>query len=220
MARWGMVIDLRKCIGCRACEDICSEINTVLPERKWRRVFEETAKKGSGKRLFIPVSCMHCENPPCVEVCPAEATKQRPDGIVEIDYDRCMGCGACIVACPYGARSLAGAEIYSLGAATRKKANRESGLIGVCTKCDFCIERVDNGLARGLRPGTDFEATPMCVNCCISEALHFGDLEDPTSEVSKMISENNVTRFIEDLGTKPSVYYITESWVEDSLWKA
>jgi phenylacetyl-CoA:acceptor oxidoreductase subunit 1 len=212
-----MVIDLRKCIGCRACEDICSEINTVLPDRKWRRVYEETAKAGSRKRLFTPVSCMHCDNPPCVEVCPSKATKQRSDGIVEINYDRCMGCGSCIVACPYGARSIVGADIYSLGEAARKKTNGESSLIGVCTKCDFCVERIDKGLAQGLQPGIHPEATPMCVNYCISEALIFGDLEDPTSEVSKMISENKVTRLREDLGTNPSVYYVAELWLEDSL---
>lgn len=211
MARFAMVIDLRKCIGCSACEKICEDINGGPPAAKWRRVTEETAKEGSGKRLFTPISCMHCDNPPCVEVCPSRATKQRPDGIVEINYDRCMGCGACVVACPYGARSIADCDILSLDTANCKtKINGAPDLIGVCTKCNFCVERVDNGLAQGLQPGIHPEATPMCVNYCISEALHFGDLEDPTSEVAKMISDNKVTRLREDLGTEPSVYYIAE----------
>ena len=211
MARWAMVIDLRKCIGCGACQQICEEINRWPPGAKWRQVSEETDKKGNGKRLFIPTSCMHCENPPCVEVCPSKATKQRPDGIVEIDYDRCIGCGSCIVACPYGARSITGADLLSLDTATRKiKINGAPDLIGVCTKCNFCLERLDKGLAQGLQPGIDPEATPMCVRYCISEALYFGDADDPTSVVSQVILENKVIRLGEDIGTNPSVYYIVE----------
>jgi phenylacetyl-CoA:acceptor oxidoreductase subunit 1 len=212
MAHWAMVIDLRKCIGCRACEKICEETNGAPPGATWRRVSEETDKTASGKRLFIPMSCMHCENPPCVEVCPSKATKRRSDGIVYIDYDHCLGCGACVVACPYNARSIADACSVSYEVAESQAGTMPLGtdLIGICTKCNFCMDRVDRGLAQGLRPGIDFEATPMCVNYCISEALNFGDLEDPTSEVSKMISQNKVTRLREDLGTNPSVYYITE----------
>ena len=211
MGRWAMVIDLRKCIGCGACQEICEGINRVPPGAKWRQVFEETDKKGSGKRLFIPMSCMHCENPPCLEVCPSKATKQRPDGIVEINYDRCMGCGSCIVACPYGARSIADCDILSLDTANLKiKINGAPDLIGVCTKCNFCLERIDKGLAQGLQPGIDPEATPMCVRYCISEALYFGDADDPTSVVSQVILENKVIRLGEDIGTNSSVYYIVE----------
>ena len=211
MARWAMVIDLRKCIGCGACQQICEGINRFPSGEKGRRVSEETNKEGSGKRLFIPMSCMHCENPPCMEVCPSKATKQRPDGIVEINYDRCMGCGACIVACPYGARSITHYDILSLDTATRKiKINGAPDLIGVCTKCNFCQERIDKGLAQGLQPGIDPEATPMCVRYCISEALYFGDADDPKSVVSQVILENKVIRHGEDIGTNPSVYYIVE----------
>jgi phenylacetyl-CoA:acceptor oxidoreductase subunit 1 len=206
-----MVIDLRKCIGCGGCEQICEGVNRWPPGAKWRHVSEETAKKGNGKRLFIPRSCMHCENPPCLEVCPSKATNQRHDGIVEIDYDRCMGCGSCIVACPYRARSITAADLLSLDTATRKiKTNGAPDLIGVCTKCNFCLERLDKGLAQGLQPGIDPEATPMCVRYCISEALYFGDADDPTSVVSQVILENKVIRLGEDIGANPSVYYIVE----------
>ena len=160
---------------------------------------------------------MHCEHPPCLEVCPSKATKQRPDGIVEINYDRCMGCGSCIVACPYGARSIAGCDIPSLDTANRKiRINGAPDLIGVCTKCDFCLERFDKGLAQGLQPGIDPEATPMCARYCISETLYFGDADDPTSVVSQVILENKVIRLGEDIGTNPSVYYIVECLPEEN----
>jgi len=154
---------------------------------------------------------MHCENPPCLEVCPSKATKQRPDGIVEINYDRCMGCGSCIVACPYGARSIAEADLLLIDTSTHEiNTIGAADLIGVCTKCNFCLERLDKGLAQGLQPGIDPEATPMCVRYCISEALYFGDADDPTSVVSQVILENKVIRPGEDIGTNPSVYYIAD----------
>jgi phenylacetyl-CoA:acceptor oxidoreductase subunit 1 len=210
MARWGMVIDLRKCIGCGACRQVCGEANKVLPGMRWRQVFEGTAEKGSdGKRLFLTIGCMHCNNPPCLDVCPSKATYHRPDGIVDIDYGRCVGCGYCIVACPYKVRSLATSDIISLDDGdSAEKSDMKPDRIGVCTKCNFCLPRLDAGLAQGLKPGIDPEATPACVNICVAEALHFGDLDDPKSVVSQMISENKIIRLGEDLCTEPSVYYI------------
>jgi len=214
MARWVMLVDLSKCIGCDTCNHVCAQTNRVPPGRRFRQLFEGPVEENSGgRRLFVTTNCMHCGDPPCLNVCPSGATKQRTDGIVYIDYDSCMGCGSCVVACPYKARSIADEDVVvgcgpagSLGAAN----NEGRDLIGVCIKCDFCLERLDRGLAKGLKPGIDPEATPMCVRYCISEALYFGDADDSTSQVSRMISENRVVRLGEDLGTKPSVYYIVE----------
>ena len=213
MARWVMVVDLRKCIGCGDCQQVCEDINKLPHGANWRQVSSEKVEKASGKRLSIPRSCMHCEDPPCLKVCPSRATHQRHDGIVEIDYDRCLGCGSCIVACPYGARSILEADLLTVD--TKAQGNGSLDRIGICTKCNFCLKRLEKGIEKGLQPGLDSEATPMCVRCCISEALYFGDAEDPKSTVSQMISENKVKRLGEDIGTKPSVYYIVERFPEE-----
>jgi len=155
---------------------------------------------------------MHCGKPPCLEVCPTGATYRRPDGIVDIDYKLCLGCGSCVVACPYQARSIIlEDEIHSeVGANPQDVTVADNDRIGVCTKCDFCLPRLDAGLSQGLRPGVDPEATPMCVRFCIADALHFGDLDNPDSVVSRLIRENKTARLQEELKTDASIYYIID----------
>lgn len=212
--RWGMVIDLRKCIGCGTCTVVCHQTNKV-PSNLWRRVFDcGVDGLPDRQRMCLPVSCMHCSKPPCLEVCPTTATYRRPDGIVDIKYELCIGCGYCIVACPYMARTI----IFhnecdfktEIMAKKPGKGAAKGDRIGVCTKCNFCLPRVDAGLAKGLQPGIAPEATPMCVISCSAGALHFGDLDDPESPISKMIQQNKIVRLQEDLRTDPSVYYIVE----------
>ena len=204
MARWAMIIDLRKCVGCETCIEICRQVNRPPPGPTWRKSIEhEIEDNPSGKRLFLTISCMHCEKPSCLEVCPTCATYRRPDGIVDIDLNLCLGCGACVVACPYQARSIAKSDIMPKEI-TAKSMDR----IGVCTKCDFCLPHIDAGLAQGLKPGTDPEATPKCVRFCLADALYFGDIDDQESEVSKLIRDNKVVCMLEELCTNPSVYYI------------
>ena len=212
MAHWGMVIDLRKCIGCGACDTVCKQTNQVPPER-WRRVVDcGISGPPERQRTFLPISCMHCSEPPCLDVCPTGATYHRPDGIVDVDYEQCIGCGYCIVACPYLARTI----IFQNESMFEGEAlSQELGMviskpehIGVCTKCNFCRPRVDAGLAQGLQPGLDAEATPACVLACSANALHFGDLDDPDSVVSGLIRENETACLQEELGTDPAVYYI------------
>ena len=200
-------------MGCETCKQVCHGVNNVPPGATWRRM-TDFKREGNprGEQVYLTMGCMHCQEPPCLEVCPTGATYRRPDGIVDINHELCVGCGACIVACPYKARSITFEDKISPLEDNEQEKTRERSVdrIGVCSKCDFCLPRLDAGLKRGLKPGQDSEATPMCVRYCISEALYFGDLDDPESEVSELIRENRATRLNEELGTDPSVFYIFE----------
>jgi phenylacetyl-CoA:acceptor oxidoreductase 27-kDa subunit len=212
--RFGMVIDTRRCIGCKACAVVCKQSNEV-PMESWRRVVDCGVGGPPGRaRLFFPMSCMHCSEPPCREVCPTGATYRRPDGIVDINSKLCVGCGYCIVACPYLARKIVfhDAKEFEVKKIEHELGtdDREEDRIGVSTKCNFCLARVEQGLRKGLQPGVDPDATPLCVISCSAEALRFGDLDDPQSEISKLIRGNNTICLQSELGTSPSVYYIVE----------
>ena len=144
-----------------------------------------------------------------MEVCPTTATKKRADGIVTIDYDLCIGCSYCAVACPYQARYKTDRASFAYGAPTAEEAQRDDkARLAVATKCTFCVDRIDAGLAKGQRPGVDPEATPACVNACIAEALVFGDLDDPQSNVSTLLDQNQHFRMHEELGTGPGFFYL------------
>ncbi|MDY7077383.1 MAG: 4Fe-4S dicluster domain-containing protein [Chloroflexota bacterium] len=206
MAHWGMVIDLRKCIGCKACTIVCKRTNKV-PTDCWRWIVDcGLSEPPERQRTFLPMSCMHCDEPPCMAVCPTGATYQRHDGVVDVYHELCVGCGYCIVACPYRARSIVFHQ--KPGVADHDLDHTEH--LGVATKCNFCLPLVDAGLTQGLQPGLDPDATPACVLSCSANALHFGDLDDPDSEVSRLIRENKTARLQEELETEPSVYYIVE----------
>jgi Fe-S-cluster-containing dehydrogenase component/DMSO reductase anchor subunit len=144
-----------------------------------------------------------------MHVCPTTATRQRADGIVVIDYDLCIGCAYCEVACPYQARFLVHAPLFAYGAAMQNEAEREdASRLGVAQKCTFCSDRIDFGLANGLPPGLEPRATPACVNACIADALQFGDIEDSGSNVSRLLREQKFFRMHGELGTDPSFYYL------------
>jgi phenylacetyl-CoA:acceptor oxidoreductase subunit 1 len=210
MTRWAMVADLRRCVGCQTCTAACKQANATPPGVQWRRVVDlEVGEYPEVKRAFVPVGCMHCDDPPCMHVCPSTATRKRPDGIVTIDYDLCIGCGYCAVACPYQARYKVDAAEFAYGKATEsEKQTFRPERLGVATKCTFCMDRIDAGLAKGLRPGLDPEATPACVNSCIARALHFGDAEDAQGNVAQLLAENQFFRMHEELGTGPRFYYL------------
>lgn len=213
MTRWGMVIDLRKCMGCEACAVTCKETNQVPPGH-WRQVVGGKVNHQSGQRMFLPMSCMHCSDPPCMEVCPTTATYRRPDGIVDVNYDLCIGCGYCVVACPFLARTIShnafdfDPHVEGPIVPGKNGATANVDRVGVCTKCDFCLPRIEAGLAQGLQPGLHPEASPACTNACTAQALHFGDFDDPDSHVSKLVKENQTARLQETLGTDPAIYYI------------
>ena len=210
--RWGMVIDVRRCVGCQTCTIACKQEHGLPAGTVWRFVADcEVGDYPDVRRLFLPMQCMHCAAPPCVPVCPTGASRQRGDGIVWIEYAACVGCGYCAMACPYHARHpIHEAEGYfdSLTPAERATARPERH--GVMTKCTFCKERVDAGLAKGLTPGRDPDATPMCAVACIADAIVFGDLDDPTSRAAQLVARGDASPLMPECGTQPSVYYLVE----------
>jgi Fe-S-cluster-containing dehydrogenase component len=205
---WGMVISLDKCIGCEYCLRACCATNDVQEEMAWNVVSEEINSNGS--TFFFSRPCLHCQVAPCVEVCPVRATYIREDGLVVMDYDRCIGCRYCEVACPYDARRFnwEARQEENPYVPTWGIPEVEPRPRGVVEKCTFCIQRIDEGLEVGLVPGEDFDATPACVNICPVGARVFGDLKNPESQISKVLEANPTIRLREELGTNPSVYYI------------
>jgi len=217
MARWGMVIDLQKCVGCYSCVIACKQEHFLPPDIFWNRiVISETGKYPMVTKQMYPVLCNHCQEAACVKACPSGATTRREDGIVTINYDECVGCRYCLIACPYQQRTFyadgkkeyfPGQGLTELEIIGRKLYPLQPGTV---MKCNFCQERVDEGIQQGLKPGVDREATPACVIACPAKARYFGDLDDPDSEVSKLIKEKKGFQLHPEYGTDPSVYYIAK----------
>lgn len=225
MFRYGMVIDLDRCMGCRACMEACKVENNTPMENFWMYVYRfEEGEYPHPRVWFMPRPCMHCDKAPCVKVCPVGARHKREDGLVATDWERCIGCRYCTVACPYGVNYFnwrEPARVYYLAWKDSRKliANGEvppyrnpdldrpygeeqrrvaggGRAKGVVEKCTFCVQRLEKGLE------------PACVANCPVRGLHFGDLEDPTSEVAQILQERLSFRLLEELGTEPRVYYI------------
>jgi len=210
--RWGMVIDLNRCVGCQTCTIACKHANDTPPGVQWRRVIDiEQGKFPDVERLFLVTGCQHCAEPPCVPVCPTGATQQRDDGLVTMDYDVCIGCAYCAVSCPYQARTIVheAKGYYSDTTLTRQEAaTAHPDRIGVAQKCTFCQDRIETGIAAGLKPGVDPEATPACSASCISQAIQFGDFNDATSHVSQLLQERPSLQLNAELGTDPQIKYL------------
>lgn len=203
MPKWGMVIDLKRCIGCNACTVACKmENSTPAGVLFTKTLSEEIGKYPHATRVYIPVLCNHCEDPPCERVCPTKATYIREDGIVLVDETKCIGCGACATACPYKNRVVLHREpvekgLYKQGILTPfEKQGYPRFVIGTAIKCTFCHERVDAGLE------------PACVNVCPTEARIFGDLDDPDSKVRRLIQERKGVQPLAHHNTKPKVFYL------------
>ena len=226
MARWGMVIDLDKCVGCQACTIACKEENNIpygspseqrlRREIYWNRVLAVSEGKYPSVRVeFISMPCMHCDDAPCVIVCPAKATYRREDGIIIQDFRRCIGCKYCMVACPYGVRNFNFKEQeekeYHRPDLPPNRADRgpwpfPHRVHGVVEKCTFCFHRIDQGIKEGKKIGVD--VVPACVEACPTKTRTFGDLDDPDSEVSRLLATRGGFRLREELGTHPKVYYL------------
>ena len=211
--RWGMVIDLRKCMGCHACTVSCVAENKLPPGVFYRPVLEqEIGVYPNVSQRFMPRPCMQCDEPPCVPVCPVDATWKRDDGIITIDYDLCIGCRRCIKACPYSARTMDKGETYTedtpaqqayellpnyeYGVTRTRVPDSDMAPMGAARKCHFCLHRLENG------------QLPLCVTTCIGTANYFGDLNDPDSLVAEMAPKTNIVVLKEELGTKPKVVYL------------
>ena len=184
--RYGLVIDLDRCMGCMGCRIACKLENDLVASSGIRvdtiggpHVDTPAGKYPNLSMYYIPVPCMHCDDPLCMDACPEEAIYKRPDGIVILDEDKCTGCQLCFPACPYDALTY--------------DDNRDR-----VVKCTLCHHRVDEGLE------------PFCMTCCEAEAIFFGDLNDPESKVSKRISRRNAYNLKPEAGTGPAVYYCPE----------
>jgi len=157
MTKWAIVADLRRCVGCQTCTAACKHANATAPGVQWRRVIDmEIGEYPEVRRVFVPVGCMHCDDPPCVAVCPSTATRKREDGIVTIDYDICIGCAYCFMACPYQARYKVSRAEFAYGddmATENEKVRFKEEMVAVAQKCTFCSDRIDEGLAKGQTPG-------------------------------------------------------------------
>ena len=189
MTRWAMVADLRRCVGCQTCTAACKHANATPPGVQWRRVLDvEAGEFPDAKRAFVPTGCQHCDEPPCRDVCPTTATRKRADGIVTIDYDICIGCGYCVVACPYGARYLVPAGEHA-----------PNDTPGVADKCTWCYHRISQG------------GRPACVEVCPVGARKFGDRNDPNDPIRTVLREREPKMLHPEYGTRPRVLYLGPS---------
>lgn len=185
--RYAFVIEVDRCIDCKACIVAC-EVENLVPLGHHRNWVKSSPLRGAFPNLgqdFVPGNCMHCTYPPCVQVCPTAASYQRADGLVLIDQDKCIGCRFCIEACPYGARYFDEQR-------------------GVVDKCSACVHRLDVGQA------------PACVETCVGGARHFGDLNDPNSDVAKLLATGRAKPFHPETGTGPKVFYVSTRGQTDS----
>jgi len=215
MTRWGMVIDLQRCTSCYACVIACKQEHFLPPDIFWNRLLiTETGEYPEARRRVYPILCNHCKEAVCVKVCPTGAASRREDGVVIIEPDKCADCEYCMVACPYQQLTFYsdGKKVYFPGQGQTELEVIGQKLYpyqpGTVIKCNFCVERIDNGIQQGLKPGVDRAATPACVITCPVKARIFGNLDDPSSNVSRLIMERHGYRLHPELGTDPSVYYI------------
>ncbi|HHH40318.1 MAG TPA: 4Fe-4S dicluster domain-containing protein [Sedimenticola sp.] len=200
MTHYAMVIDLNTCVGCNACMAACAmENQTPVWKNKWR-TYVHDKEIGSGEeifRRFFPRLCNHCDNPPCMSVCPTGATHKLDNGIVLVDEALCMGCRACAMACPYDARYEVtyadvreGRRFYGDESYRRRRPSVD--------KCNFCAQRVEEG------------RKPACVETCVGSARQFGDLDNPDDPVTRLVESGMARPLMAYLGTQPNVYYIDD----------
>ena len=232
MAKWGMAIDIDRCDGCNACVVAWRSENnapTAGPEQaengraiEWIRVERHVEGEFPNVRVrFVPVMCVHCDEAPCVKVCPVSATYETPDGLNAQIHPRCIGTRACGQACPYTVRYFNWGE-PSWEAPLEQTINPDVAVRwkGIMEKCTFCVQRIrrTNDQARDEeREIRDGEVQPACAQACPAQAIVFGDREDPESAVSKLSESPRAERPLEELGTGPRVVYLKEGGWGDGV---
>jgi Fe-S-cluster-containing dehydrogenase component len=223
--RWGMVIDLDRCTACQACVTACQVENNVPPPTaeaaaqgrsiRWMDLLPHVeGEYPRVKARLLPRPCMHCDNPPCIKVCPVGATTRGEDGIVAQVYARCIGCRYCTNACPYTARYFNWYEpSWPADLALALDPDVSLRPKGVVEKCTFCHHRLQRARDRARAEERELEAgeyVPACAEACPTRAIAFGDLDDPGSEVARQARSSRAFRLLEDLGTEPRVSYLRE----------
>lgn len=199
--RWGMAVDLERCIGCWSCAVICKSENDIPLGMWWNRILTEGdgldtphEEHGELAMSWLPLACQHCDEPPCEKVCPTSATFVNDEGVVLVNADDCIGCRYCMAACPYGVR------VFNWGEPERAPdfdyGMVESRPVGTVEKCTLCVHRLAEG------------QVPSCVWSCPLQARIFGDLNDPDSAVSRAIRDRGGEQLLEDKGTRPKVFYL------------
>ncbi len=225
MPRWGMVIDLNRCTGCSECVAACKVENNIAivgkseSENKRTMLWMDILTSHEGeypdtKIRYMPRPCFHCDNPPCTKVCPVRATYLNEEGIVTQIFPQCIGCRYCMAACPYTVKSF---NWYPPAWPQEMESALNPDVLvrpaGIVEKCTFCVHRLQKAkelAASEDRELKDEDYVPACVECCPTEAIHFGDLENSESEVSSLIKSFKAFRLLEELGTEPKVYYLSE----------
>jgi molybdopterin-containing oxidoreductase family iron-sulfur binding subunit len=200
-----MVVDLSNCKNARSCVSACQKWHYRPKEQEWLTV-KLLKDSDKGAPYWFPKQCFHCDNPPCVKVCPVDATFKRQDGLVLIDNDRCIGCKFCMAACPYSTRVFNWNEPELPMDIAKQEYSPETGIpakVGTVEKCDFCPDRAREGLL------------PPCVEACPNGVFYFGDENEDTVSngletvsFTKLITDRAGYRYMEELGTKPRVYYL------------
>ena len=215
MTRWVMLADLERCVGCQTCTAACKHTNATSPAVQWRKVLDiEAGSYPTVSRTYVPVGCQHCEDPPCMHVCPVDGDAQARR-TASSPSTTTSASAAPIATSPVrtrrGSRSMPPTSPMATGRQMQHEAEREDpARLGVAQKCTFCSDRIDFGLENGLTPGVDPRATPACANACIADALHFGDIDDPSSKVSTLLKQHKHFRMHEEVGTEPGFYYLYE----------
>lgn len=221
--RWGMAIDLDRCTGCQACVAACHAENNLPvsdPESAakgrafhWIRVDRYYEGEFPNVRVkHMPVLCQHCDEAPCEPVCPVYATYKNEEGLNVQVYNRCVGTRYCANNCPYSVRFFNWFDpSWPEPLQLQHNPDVSIRMAGVMEKCTFCIQRVqraERDAKEQNRPLMDGQLQPACAQSCPAEAMTFGDLNDPESKVSRLAASGRATRLLEELGTKPKVFYL------------
>jgi Fe-S-cluster-containing dehydrogenase component len=225
MPRWGMVIDLNRCTGCGECAAACKIENNVAVVDKaeaekgrtmlWMDIL--TLHEGEYPHVkvrYIPRPCFHCDNPPCTKVCPVRATYLDQEGIVSQIFPQCIGCRYCMAACPYTVKSFNWYKPkWPKEMSQALNPDVSARPAGIVEKCTFCIHRLQKAKEQAAAENRELKEgnyIPACMESCPTKAIFFGDLDDTNSKVASLIRSPRAFRLLEELGTEPKVYYLSE----------